>query len=187
MSPIQTLAFPLVLSSVSRTVHTKGETEDFRSKIKAEAVIKNINEFLYVIRRLHKLVDIKPITDVCLFREGVQPMWEDPENLEGGKWIFKMRKNTAEQRLFESLIMWMGACPFKTMIVNGVLISVRGHQTILSLWTKTCPGSPAEFAAQEAEIRDVLKLKQMIPVIFKGNDESLRDRSSFRQPVKPTS
>ncbi|KAH9387431.1 translation initiation factor 4E [Nematocida major] len=178
-----TLSSALVLSSVFRSVNIKGDSEDFKSKIKQEAKITTPEEFLYVIRRLLKLQDIKTITDLSLFKEGIEPMWEDPSNLKGGKWIVKIKRNTAEQRLFESVFLWMALVPFKTMDVNGAVISVRGHHTILSLWTKTCP-SDGEMLEQEAEIREKLEIKPVIPVAFKGNDESLKDKSSFRHIVK---
>ncbi|KAI5167543.1 translation initiation factor 4E [Nematocida sp. ERTm5] len=179
----QKLASTLILSSVFRCLTIKGDTEDFKSKIKQEATVETQEEFLYLIRRLQKLQDIKPITDLSLFKKGIEPMWEDPSNLNGGKWIIKIKKNTAEQRLFESLFIWMALVPFSTMDVNGIVVSVRGHHTILSLWTKSCP-SEEERHIQEKEIRDTLELKQIIPVSFKGNDESLKDKSSFRHTVK---
>ncbi|KAI5159722.1 translation initiation factor 4E [Nematocida ausubeli] len=179
----QKLASTLILSSVFRCMTVKGDTEDFKSKIKQEAIIQTKEEFLYLIRRMQKLQEIKPITDLSLFKSGIEPMWEDPCNINGGKWIIKIKKNTAEQRLFESLFVWMALVPFATMEVNGIVVSVRGHHTILSLWTKTC-GTEEEMAAQEKEIRDKLELKHAIPVTFKGNDESLKDKSSFRYIVK---
>lgn len=170
---------PLVLSSVFRSSYTKGDNEDFRSKIKKEAEIETDNEFLYVIRRLQKLANIKAITDICLFKKGIEPMWEDQSNINGGKWIIKIRKNKLEQMLFEKLFLAMGLIEFKTMEVNGIVISVRANQVILSLWTKTCP-TDKEAIEQEKEIRMLMSIKPNIIVSFKGNDESLKDRSSFR-------
>ncbi|OAG31891.1 translation initiation factor 4E [Nematocida displodere] len=182
----QIFDIPLVLTSVTRTVHNRGDTEDFKSRIKQEAEMRSINEFLYVIRRLHKLADIKPITDICLFKGEIQPMWEDPCNINGGKWIIKVKKGTAAQRLFERLILRMAIGPFATMAVNGVVVSIRGHQKILSIWTRDCPDKNTRLA-QETEIKNILGLKTTITVSFKGNDESLKDKSSFRSiPPYPT-
>ncbi|KAI5170767.1 translation initiation factor 4E [Nematocida sp. LUAm3] len=179
----ETSHFPLCLSSVFRSTYAKEETEDFQSKIKEEAKIMNVNEFLYVLRRFKRLSTIKLITDICLFKDGVRPMWEDPSNKSGGKWILKVKKNTAEQRLFEKLVIWMGILPFKTMEVNGVLISVRNHQTILSIWTKTCP-TQEEAEKQEEEIKEMLELKPTIHLTFKDNNESMIDNSSFKKVPK---
>jgi len=168
---------------VVRNAHVKEDTENFRSKIREEARIENASEFLYVIRRLKKVTDIKAITDMCLFKAGIEPMWEDPNNIDGGKWMIKIRRDTIDQRLVEKLLVWMGTVPFETMEVNGVVVSVRGYQTIMSLWTKRCPNKE-EKAAQEKEIREMLGIKTSIGVTFKGNEESLKDKLRFSTTVK---
>ncbi|KAI5190166.1 translation initiation factor 4E [Nematocida sp. AWRm77] len=179
-----TLQSSLILSSVSRNTTTKVTAEDFKSAIKEEARIQSAEEFLYVIRRLHKLRNINPITDLCLFKEGVQPMWEDPSNINGGKWILKVKKNTLDQRLVEKTMLWFALKPFESMTVNGILISIRNNQTILSFWTKECP-TEEEKTVQENEIREVLDLKSTtLRLSFKDNQESLKDKSSFRSLIK---
>ncbi|KAI5181897.1 translation initiation factor 4E [Nematocida sp. AWRm80] len=172
----------LILSSVHRETRTKPVYDKFEDSIKKEAVIKNENELLYVIRRIKKLKDMKSITDISLFKEGIQPMWEDPKNITGGKWVIRINKDTIEQRLFERLLAWMALVPFKTMDVNGIVVSIRAHYTVLSIWTATVPTD--NIKDQENEIREVLEIKPIIKVHFKGNDESLKDNSSFKKVPK---
>jgi translation initiation factor 4E len=45
--------------------------------------------------------------DVMLFREGVQPMWEDPANAKGGKFTMKCRKGIAAV-MWEELVRSQG-------------------------------------------------------------------------------
>lgn len=179
-----TLQSPLILSSVNRTGIIKVDADEFKNKIKEEARIESVAEFLYVIRRIHKLHNINPITDLCIFKAGIQPMWEDSSNLNGGKWVFKLRKNTIDQRLFEKMAVWMALKPFSTMEVNGILISVRTNLVILSFWTKDCPVTKKDKDLQEKEIRDTLGLNATMHVTFKKNEDSLKDKSSFRNLTK---
>jgi translation initiation factor 4E len=179
-----TLQSPLVLSSVSRTAIVKVDADEFKNKIKEEARMHSAAEFLYVIRRIHKLHNINPITDLCMFKEGIQPMWEDPSNINGGKWVFKLKKNTIDQRMFEKMVVWMALKPFATMEVNGILISVRTNLVILSFWTKECPAKKKDKDLQEKEIRDTLDLNSSILITFKKNEDSLKDKSSFRNLTK---
>lgn len=175
---------PLMLSSVSRMPNTRGHIDDFQNHIKKEVLLTSANELLYVLRRIQELENIKPITDICLFKNDIEPMWEDPQNIEGGKWIVKFKRGIGvEQRLFEKLLLRMAVAPFETMEVNGVMVSIRKNHIILSLWTMYCP-SKEEEAKQEEEIRSNLDLRNMMKIDFKGNDESMRDNSSFRHTVK---
>lgn len=36
--------------------------------------------------------DLPPQTDLHLFKSGIRPMWEDPANTRGGKWVHKIIK-----------------------------------------------------------------------------------------------
>jgi len=48
---------------------------------------------------------LQPTTDYLLFHAGVRrPVWEDPLNLSGGKWIIRLKKGVAD-RLWEDLVM----------------------------------------------------------------------------------
>lgn len=48
---------------------------------------------------------VQPTTDYLLFHSGVRrPVWEDPLNLQGGKWIIRLKKGASE-RLWEQLMM----------------------------------------------------------------------------------
>lgn len=36
--------------------------------------------------------DIKTTTDYHLFKDGIKPTWEDPQNKNGGKWMVRLKK-----------------------------------------------------------------------------------------------
>lgn len=166
-------------SSVTRQAQLRSNTEDFKSTIRHITDIDTLPEFVYVLRRLRRLSTVRPITDISMFKKGIEPMWEDPHNIGGGKWIIKVKKGVVEQRLFERLLLRTVLGPMETMDVNGVVVSVRSNQTILSIWTRFGPPLGEEESI-EREIREVLDVSDRIPLAFKGNDESLKDKSSFR-------
>lgn len=37
-----------------------------------------------------RLSELPPYTDLHLFKKGIQPMWEDPANSKGGKWVWNI-------------------------------------------------------------------------------------------------
>ena len=46
-----------------------------------------------------------PTTDYLLFHTGVRrPVWEDPLNLSGGKWIIRLKKGVSD-RLWEDIVL----------------------------------------------------------------------------------
>lgn len=50
--------------------------------------------------------ELKTYRKLHLFKAGVKPMWEDPENIKGGKWILRLRKNKVN-RAWENVCMAM--------------------------------------------------------------------------------
>jgi len=91
---------------------------------------------------------LTPTTDYLLFHSGVRrPVWEDPLNLSGGKWIIRLKKGVSD-RLWEDIVLailgeqfddlqppadeepdeWPGIC--------GCTISVRPNEDIISVWNR---------------------------------------------------
>ena len=99
-----------------------------------------------------------PTTDYLLFHAGVRrPVWEDPLNLSGGKWIIRLRKGIAD-RLWEDLVLAIIGDQFAGCEVDkldgererdripggsewpeicGATISVRQNEDIISVWNRT--------------------------------------------------
>lgn len=53
--------------------------------------VGTVEQWWALYSHIVRLQDIPPHRDVHLFKKGIKPMWEDPANKKGGKWvIFKM-------------------------------------------------------------------------------------------------
>ncbi|KAE8358306.1 translation initiation factor eIF 4e-like domain-containing protein [Aspergillus caelatus] len=78
---------------------------------------------------------------VHIFRKGVRPVWEDPENLKGGCWRFRVPKGKAQEFFHEIAILCM-ANEFQAVLeqehdhVLGVSTSVRFNTHLISVWNK---------------------------------------------------
>ncbi|RJE25779.1 Translation initiation factor [Aspergillus sclerotialis] len=78
---------------------------------------------------------------VHIFRKGIKPVWEDPENLKGGCWRFRVPKAKAQDFFHEIAILCL-ASEFEVAMeeqndhVLGVSISVRFNSNIISIWNK---------------------------------------------------
>ncbi|RAL07640.1 eukaryotic translation initiation factor 4E [Aspergillus homomorphus CBS 101889] len=78
---------------------------------------------------------------VHIFRKGVRPVWEDPENRNGGCWRFRVPKNKAQEFFHEIAILCM-ANEFQAVLekehdhVLGVSTSARFNSNLISVWNK---------------------------------------------------
>ncbi|BCS25980.1 eukaryotic translation initiation factor 4E [Aspergillus puulaauensis] len=78
---------------------------------------------------------------VHIFRKGVKPVWEDPENLKGGCWRFRVPKRKA-QAFFHEIAILCISNEFQAVLekehdhVLGVSTSVRFNTHLISVWNK---------------------------------------------------
>ena len=142
---------PLWVSSL-RCRHT---VED----IKLNPVFQ-VESFWSLWTHVHPPSSLLPTTDYLLFHSGVRrPVWEDPLNLSGGKWIIRLRKGVAD-RLWEDLVLAVIGDQFDGVVdpadtdgsqsgpnpegvpsgdwpeICGCTISVRQNEDIISLWNR---------------------------------------------------
>ena len=64
----------------------------------------SVEDFWRLYVHLRRPVDERPtVCDYHVFREGIRPMWEDDANVNGGKWIVRLKKGLAA-RYWEDVV-----------------------------------------------------------------------------------
>lgn len=87
--------------------------------------------------------DFKTTTDYHLFKDGVKPTWEDPQNKNGGKWMVRLKKGLAS-RLWEEVVLAIIGEQFDVgHEICGAVCSVRNNEDIISVWNKTADNEEA--------------------------------------------
>jgi translation initiation factor 4E len=56
-----------------------------------------------VFSHLSRPHNLPNISDIHLFKLGIRPVWEDETNINGGKWIVRLKKGLTD-RYWESLV-----------------------------------------------------------------------------------
>ena len=72
-------------------------------------------------------------------REGITPIWEDKENINGGCWSFKIHEESAEE-LWEDLSLHLlcgNLCNNITEEIVGLSICLKkNNNTVIKIWNK---------------------------------------------------
>ncbi|KAJ2803910.1 hypothetical protein H4R21_001849 [Coemansia helicoidea] len=152
---------------------------DYEAAMTKIATFASVESFWGAYTHLRRADEVPTITDYHLFRAGVRPVWEDAENLNGGKWMIRLRKGLAT-RLWERLaIAIVGNALGVADEVCGIVLSIRNSEDIISLWNKTALDTKVTL-----HIRDAMRLVMGLPaecvLEYKAHNDSLRDNSSFR-------
>ncbi|KAJ2156849.1 hypothetical protein GGF46_004911 [Coemansia sp. RSA 552] len=152
---------------------------DYEAAMTRIATFASVEAFWAVYGHLKRADTVPTITDYHMFRAGVRPVWEDSVNINGGKWMIRLRKGLAA-RMWERLAMAVVGDIFGVADeICGIVLSIRNSEDIISLWNKTAFDTKATL-----HIRDTMKLTMGLPaeciLEYKAHNDSLRDNSSFR-------
>lgn len=132
-----------------RQQHAPGnKITNYEEGIKKIASFSSVESFWGLQTHLSSPSALLPTTDYLLFHAGVRrPVWEDPLNRAGGKWIVRLRKGVAD-RVWEDLVMGVVGDMFDECgtqgdgeeggwpEICGCTISVRQSEDIVSLWNR---------------------------------------------------
>ncbi|KAH0786362.1 eukaryotic translation initiation factor 4E type 2 isoform X3 [Histomonas meleagridis] len=152
-------------------------SDQYEDNIHLLGTFGTIEGFWSLYSHLKKPNDVSPPTDYHLFRKGIRAIWEDNDNVNGGKWMIRLKKGLASY-YWERLILALIGEQFSSD-VNGAVVSVRFQEDIISLWNKT-GNDPAIRQEIYRAICTALELPPGTKLEYKKHDESVRDHSSFR-------
>lgn len=98
---------------------------------------KYVQEF-NSIEGFWKLYNILPSVSnhyFYLMKKGHMPMWEVPENIDGGQWLFKISKKQADENWLKFSCYLIGETLFdNTDNIIGIGISPKVSNVIISIW-----------------------------------------------------
>ena len=102
---------------------------------------ETIEDFWHMYNNLYSVSEIISNTDYLLFKKGIRPEWEDPQNKHGGKWVVTMPIEDDLEEDCENawcqLILHLISGQFEKAqheVINGVVFSIRDKHFRISIW-----------------------------------------------------
>ncbi|KAK7914358.1 hypothetical protein PG985_012061 [Apiospora marii] len=124
------------------TKPSSGKGDNWNDLLKEVITFNSVEEFWGIYNNIAPVSDLALKSDYHLFKEGVRPEWEDPQNKHGGKWSysFKDKRNCDINDIW--LHTMLGAIG-ETLEeeddgeVMGVVVNVRKAFFRIGVWTRT--------------------------------------------------
>ncbi|KAI9831809.1 MAG: hypothetical protein M1819_004706 [Sarea resinae] len=120
-----------------------GKGDNWNELLKEVVTFDSVEEFWGIYNNITPTSELALKSDYHLFKKGVRPEWEDPQNKHGGKWAYQFK----EKRSVPIDDLWlhvMLAAIGETLEnsdddgeVMGVVVNVRKGFYRLGLWTRT--------------------------------------------------
>lgn len=111
--------------------------QDYEKSTQRVARFGTVEEYWAVYTHLKRPSALPTVSDYHVFKKGIRPVWEDKENKNGGKWNIRLKKGVAD-RYWELLLIAMIGEQFGDAgdDLCGAVLSVRGNEDVLSVWTR---------------------------------------------------
>ncbi|CAD6499766.1 BgTH12-03874 [Blumeria graminis f. sp. triticale] len=119
-----------------------GKAENWNDLLKQVITFGSVEEFWGIYNNIAPVSELALKSDYHLFKDGVRPEWEDPQNKHGGKWSYQFK----EKRSIPIDNLWlhvMLSAIGETLEgendgeVMGVVVNVRKGFYRIGVWTRT--------------------------------------------------
>jgi len=117
-----------------------------------------------------------------LFKDGVEPKWEDTANVKGGKWLIQLkpgqRASSLNQLWLWAVLACIGATFEDDAQVVGIVVSVRKATDKIALWTSDATD---ELAVKRIgrQFRETLQLSPNIKIGYQSHADAMDNNNSF--------
>lgn len=153
--------------------------QPYDQNLKVIGAFNTVEKFWSIYGHVIRPSEMAVHSDFHLFKHGIKPLWEDEANKAGGKWIVRLKKGLAS-RCWEDLILAILGEQFMVgEEICGAVVSVRFQEDIISVWNKTASDQHTTIRIRDT-LKRVLNLPPNTIMEYKTHNDSLRDKSSFR-------
>ena len=152
----------------------------YDERIKRISEFSDLQSFFHVYSYLKPVSDIDKHADICLFKKGYKPCWEDCQ--EGGCWLIRFKKTDDQveiDTIWENMLFSLVSEQFEEANVLGSVLSIRGRETIIELWFNYFKYEQIKSGLLK-KMETILGLPSNTTIYFKDNEKALHDKSTLR-------
>eukprot|EP00252_Welwitschia_mirabilis_P016258 TRINITY_DN35859_c0_g1_i1.p1 TRINITY_DN35859_c0_g1~~TRINITY_DN35859_c0_g1_i1.p1 ORF type:complete len:202 (+),score=43.80 TRINITY_DN35859_c0_g1_i1:155-760(+) len=118
------------------------------SSIRKVFTFNTVEEFWSLYNNLFVPSKLPTGADFHLFKDGIEPKWEDPACAHGGKWSLTNARGKAvlDQLWLNTLLAMIGEQFVEGDEICGVVVSVRARQEKIALWTRSAANEAVQMS-----------------------------------------
>eukprot|EP01095_Lingulamoeba_sp_RSL-Kostka_P017910 TRINITY_DN958_c0_g3_i1.p1 TRINITY_DN958_c0_g3~~TRINITY_DN958_c0_g3_i1.p1 ORF type:complete len:273 (+),score=75.36 TRINITY_DN958_c0_g3_i1:57-821(+) len=165
----------------------KKTSSNWGDSLKQVCTFSTVEDFWRLYNNLFPVHEIPQGSNYHLFKDGIEPKWEDDANKTGGKWLYMVSSKERTKNL-ENLWLWtVLACIGESFNcpddeICGCVVSIRNRQDKIALWTKD--GSREVTEEIGMRLKGFLELNPKDTIGYLSHAESLRTNRSFKSSNK---
>ncbi|XP_077587431.1 eukaryotic translation initiation factor 4eb isoform X2 [Stigmatopora nigra] len=124
------------------------KTKTWQANLRLISKFDTVEDFWALYNHIQLSSHLMAGCDYSLFKDGIEPMWEDERNVRGGRWLITLNK---QQRKFDLDRFWL-----ETLLclvgeafddfsddVCGAVVNIRTKGDKIAVWTSDCQNRDA--------------------------------------------
>ena len=145
------------------------QLEEFEDNFNQIATFSTAEDFWTIYEHTQKPNSLPRGSQFFLFKENIKPMWEDPKNQNGGRYVLSLKKSENCDKIWEELLInYIRTKPdFK---VNGIVLNIRTAEIIFSIWIEKCNNIMKDCIKQW--IKNSLDLPNTLCLLYKDHPKT---------------
>eukprot|EP01062_Namystynia_karyoxenos_P032531 TRINITY_DN23_c0_g1_i1.p3 TRINITY_DN23_c0_g1~~TRINITY_DN23_c0_g1_i1.p3 ORF type:complete len:204 (+),score=70.46 TRINITY_DN23_c0_g1_i1:115-726(+) len=164
---------------------TAQESKTWEENLQKVGDFATVEDFWSIYNHIKRPSNLEFGANYHAFKRGIKPMWEDPANKEGGRWVISLQGREDPERvneIWEHLLLAMigeyledGCEPVAGGHVTGAVLGRRKQGVKLAVWMRCSPKQGDEqrgaLQALGKRLREVLNLKDDTRLEFIDHEE----------------
>jgi len=153
-------------------------------QLRKVVAVDTVEDFWGLYNNIIKASKLAHGANYHLFKENVEPKWEDPFNDRGGKWIVPINdKKREENGPLDRMWLWvLLACIGESFDdeseIAGCVVSVRKTGDKISLWTKSANNEAVQKRVGR-QLKQALDLDDTFKIGYQVHHDAQKRNSSF--------
>ncbi|GAB1603093.1 eukaryotic translation initiation factor 4E-like [Argonauta hians] len=158
------------------------KTKNWVSNLKLVTTFDTVEDFWSLYNHVQRASKIPYGCDYSMFKDGIQPMWEDKQNQRGGRWVINLNRQQRPSELDhlwqETLLCLIGeAFDEMSFIVCGAVVSVRNKGNKLGLWTRDAGNEDANKKIGQ-KLKERLHIPPKISIGYQVHEDTSKKSGS---------
>ncbi|XP_023982359.1 eukaryotic translation initiation factor 4E [Physeter macrocephalus] len=124
------------------------KSKTWQANLRLISKFDTVEDFWALYNHIQLSSNLMPGCDYSLFKDGIEPMWEDEKNKRGGRWLITLNKQQRRSDLdrfwLETLLCLIGeSFDDYSDDVCGAVVNVRAKGDKIAIWTTECENREA--------------------------------------------
>lgn len=141
--------------------------------VKNIITVGSIEDFWGVFNNIPQASDLNHPFDYYMFKNHIQPMWEDPSNITGGKMTLMFKKTCDAEFIDKVWLYSVLGCIGEQFddTICGVALNIRKHQDRINIWINT--DNEEDIKKLALQWKDIIEVKNMHISYIKHNNKDI--------------